>query len=79
MKSPIEINEKNASGLRKYFYEYTVLGLCFAVATLFYLYITLNLYIRETQQNVIQKNSEVLNNFIQTQNRYYYEKSLGKN
>jgi biopolymer transport protein ExbB/TolQ len=60
------MNEKSASSFRKYFFEYTILGLVSAVIYLFFLYNSLTSKLFEIQSNVIQKNTEVLNQFNQS-------------
>jgi hypothetical protein len=52
------VNQKNASGLRRYFIEYTVLFLTAAVVVLFYMYVGLSNKVVELQTTVIQKNTE---------------------
>lgn len=66
--SPIP-SKTTASNVEKYLTGYALLALTGAVITLFWLYISLNTFIREdlTRQNVemkliIQKNNEVINN-----------------
>lgn len=62
--------EKQASSLRKYFIEYTVLALCICVVVLFSLYYNLNTFITKTMmddklrmERVIERNTDYLNNF----------------
>lgn len=47
IQSPIQLPDvKTVSNLRKYFIEYSVLGLAASVVTLFYMFNNLNTYIR---------------------------------
>lgn len=64
--------EKQASGLRKYIVEYTIICLTIAVIYLFQLYNNLNNFVTETlsRQNekmiiVIEKNTAVIQNLKQ--------------
>jgi hypothetical protein len=59
IQSPMTIvNRKNASALRRYLVEYTVLSLTLAVVFLFYKYQDLNDKIINLQTNVIQENTK---------------------
>jgi len=59
--------EKQASSLRRYFFEYVVLALVIAVITLFGMYYNLNRFIADTLLNnnvkmetVIERNNDLL-------------------
>jgi cell division protein FtsL len=52
------INTKNASALRRYFIEYTVIFLSLSVITLFYMYRDLNNKIIDIQNTIIQENTK---------------------
>lgn len=52
------VNQKNASALRRYFIEYTVLFLTCSVITLFYMYHSLNEKIVVLQTTVITENTK---------------------
>lgn len=65
------ITQKQATGLRKYFYEYVVIALVLAVITLFGLYYNLNNFITQSlmqtinQTNItIQRNSDIIQQTI---------------
>lgn len=60
-------NEKQASSIRKYFIEYTVLFLVACVITLFALYYNLNQFVTKTllddkinTERIIERNTDVL-------------------
>jgi hypothetical protein len=60
-------SEKQASGFRKYFMEYTILSLVVAVITLFGLYYNLNKFVVETVLNdkirteqIIERNTDAI-------------------
>jgi hypothetical protein len=52
------VNKRNASALRRYFIEYTVLFLTAAVVTLFWMYNNLNTKIVDLQTTIIQENTK---------------------
>lgn len=61
------MTDAKVTSLRRYLYEYTILGLVGAVTTLFYLYIDMNNYIRTEfrkqnieQSRVIESNTETM-------------------
>lgn len=63
----MEISQKTATGVRKYFYEYVVIALTIAVITLFSMYISMNKFIttellkNSTQMvEALQRNSDIL-------------------
>lgn len=60
------------SSIRKYLWEYALIGLTGAVIGLFYLYINLNNYIRNEYSKTIRENSQIIQSFIinnQSQNK----------
>lgn len=65
------MTHKNASILRRYFVEYTVLFLTASVVVLFYMFVSLNKRVLELQTTVIQKNTE---SNIELKNQFYNSK-----
>lgn len=65
------MTHKNASILRRYFVEYTVLFLTASVIVLFYMFVSLNKRVLELQTTVIQKNTE---SNIELKNQFYNSK-----
>lgn len=59
-------NEKQVSNLRRYFIEYTVLGLTAATVYLYVQVNSLNVYIRDKQSEIIMKNTETLEQIIKS-------------
>lgn len=64
-------NRTNASILRKYIYEFAIIGLSVAIVTIFWQMNSLNTFIREKlmqdnndNRKAIEQNTNALNNFI---------------
>lgn len=63
----MNVDVKTAKGMREYFKEYVIMGLCVAVITLFGLYYKLNNFIVDTltdhtskMEVIIEKNTEAI-------------------
>lgn len=53
--------------LRKYFFEYAIIALCFAVSFLFYQYQSLNTYIRNVMNEQLNRQVEIIQKNTETQ------------